>query len=51
MPSQSPQPPDDAAIERRRRDGQYAVILAAIVVSAIAVLAVSILFPPVGDSG
>ena len=51
MSSQSPQPPDDAAIERRRRDGQYAVILAAIVVSAVAVLAVSVLFPAVGDSG
>ena len=51
MSLQTPQPPADTEIERRRRDGQYAVLLVAIVVSAIAVLAVSLLFPAVGENG
>jgi len=51
MHSQSPQPPADTEIERRRRDGQYAVLLAAIVLSALAVVAVSLLFPAVGEEG
>lgn len=57
MSSQSPQPSPDspaaelaATIERRRRDVQFILLFAVIVITAINVLAISLLFPAAGEN-